>query len=176
VFVTVYEQALLRSPQRMKVRFFLHVCGLARATVDAPKRTTLSLDVVPERQTDRRLRLVPLPQSLVYAFMLFQTALSSALVEIISPSLKDPNLIWPYVAIGAACMLCIASMWIVSCFCPSRTRSECPTDFDRLVFLSLQWFRKMDENQADDFAIGTDRAIDGLEDPHADHHSHAKQA
>jgi alkanesulfonate monooxygenase SsuD/methylene tetrahydromethanopterin reductase-like flavin-dependent oxidoreductase (luciferase family) len=83
VFVTVYEQALLRSPQRMKVRFFLHVCGLARATVDAPKRTTLSLDVVPERQTDRRLRLVPLPQSLVYAFMLFQTALSSALGEII---------------------------------------------------------------------------------------------
>lgn len=43
------------------------------------------------------------------------TALSSALVLIITPALKDPNLIWPFVGIGGACF--------VSMFCVLYVRS-----------------------------------------------------
>ena len=37
-------------------------------------------------------------KGLVYASVLFASALSSALLEIINPVMKDPNLIWPFVA------------------------------------------------------------------------------
>ena len=37
-------------------------------------------------------------KGLVYAMVLFSNALSSALLEIINPVMKDPDLIWPFVA------------------------------------------------------------------------------
>jgi len=44
-------------------------------------------------------------KGLVYAMVLFTSALSSALVEIVNPALVDPYLIWPYVAVAVACFL-----------------------------------------------------------------------
>ncbi|KZT59650.1 PTR2-domain-containing protein [Calocera cornea HHB12733] len=45
-------------------------------------------------------------KGLVYACVLFTSALSSALTEIVNPALVDPYLIWPYVALAIACALC----------------------------------------------------------------------
>ncbi|EJT97854.1 PTR2-domain-containing protein [Dacryopinax primogenitus] len=44
-------------------------------------------------------------KGLVYAMVLFTSALSSALTEIVNPALVDPYLIWPYVALAVATAL-----------------------------------------------------------------------
>jgi len=45
-------------------------------------------------------------KGLIYAAVLFTTALSSALTEIVNPALVDPYLIWPYVALAIASFIC----------------------------------------------------------------------
>jgi len=49
-------------------------------------------------------------KGLVYACVLFASALSSALLEIINPVMNDPNLIWPFVAAAVACTLCAIAL------------------------------------------------------------------
>jgi len=49
-------------------------------------------------------------KGLVYAAVLFTTALSSALTEIVNPALVDPYLIWPYVALAVASFICAVLM------------------------------------------------------------------
>jgi hypothetical protein len=44
----------------------------------------------------------------------FTTALSSAIVEIITPALHDPHLIWPFVGIAAANAVAMVFIWLVS--------------------------------------------------------------
>ncbi|KAG7092358.1 hypothetical protein E1B28_008718 [Marasmius oreades] len=51
-------------------------------------------------------------KSLVFAIVLFMAALSSALVLIVSPTFKDPNLIWPFVALAIATTVCGILNWI----------------------------------------------------------------
>ncbi|KAL8279906.1 hypothetical protein RQP46_007756 [Phenoliferia psychrophenolica] len=50
-------------------------------------------------------------KGLVYALVLFMSALSSALILIVSPSFKDPHLIWPFVGIGVANFVCMFVIW-----------------------------------------------------------------
>ncbi|KAL1745382.1 POT family-domain-containing protein [Schizophyllum fasciatum] len=51
-------------------------------------------------------------KGLVIAIVFLMSALSSAIVEICSPAFNDPNLIWPFVGIGAANLLAaIANYW-----------------------------------------------------------------
>ncbi|KAL0573278.1 hypothetical protein V5O48_008685 [Marasmius crinis-equi] len=45
-------------------------------------------------------------KSFVFAIVLFMAALSSALVLIIAPTFKDPDLMWPFVALAVATFLC----------------------------------------------------------------------
>ncbi|KAG6853088.1 hypothetical protein C0991_006982 [Blastosporella zonata] len=73
-------------------------------------------------------------KGLVFAIVLFMSSLSSALVLIISPSFSDPNLIWPFVGIGGACVITAATIWWL--------------------------FHKMDEEEGSVNAIGTDRPIE----------------
>ncbi|KAF5377967.1 hypothetical protein D9615_006700 [Tricholomella constricta] len=73
-------------------------------------------------------------KGLVFALVLFMSSLSSALVLIISPSFSDPDLIWPFVGIGGACVLAALTIWI--------------------------FFHTMD-GEGDIVAIGTDRPLDG---------------
>ncbi|KAF8073997.1 PTR2-domain-containing protein [Lyophyllum atratum] len=73
-------------------------------------------------------------KALTFSLVLFTGSLSSALTLIISPSFADPNLIWPFVGIGAACVLSAILIWV--------------------------FFRKMDEEEGDIVAIGTDRPIE----------------
>nr|XP_031859426.1 uncharacterized protein CI109_005070 [Kwoniella shandongensis]KAA5526498.1 hypothetical protein CI109_005070 [Kwoniella shandongensis] len=51
-------------------------------------------------------------KGLVYAIVLFSFAFASAIVLIISPWLVDPNMIWPFVAGSAACVLCAVCLGI----------------------------------------------------------------
>lgn len=74
-------------------------------------------------------------KGLIFAIVLFMSSLSSALVLIISPSFSDPNLIWPFVGIGGACVLAAIVIWI--------------------------FFREMDDDEGDVVAIGTNRPIRG---------------
>lgn len=68
----------------------------------------------------------------MFAINLFMSALSSAIVEIISPAMTDPNLIWPYVGIGLVvlpwrlCFDVLASMH--SCFDATRLVSSSCAD------------------------------------------------
>lgn len=73
-------------------------------------------------------------KGLIFAIVLFMNSLSSALTLIISPSFDDPNLIWPFVGIGAACVVSAFLIWV--------------------------FFRGMDEEEGAVVAIGTDRPID----------------
>ncbi|KAG6919236.1 hypothetical protein DXG01_008032 [Tephrocybe rancida] len=73
-------------------------------------------------------------KGLVFAIVLFMNSLSSALVLIISPSFSDPNLIWPFVGIGCACVISAAVIWWL--------------------------FHKMDDEEGSVTAIGTDRPIE----------------
>ncbi|KAL7415368.1 POT family-domain-containing protein [Mrakia frigida] len=52
-------------------------------------------------------------KGLVYAAVLFTTALSSALTLIVNPALVDPYLIWPYVALAVASFLCAIALPIL---------------------------------------------------------------
>lgn len=70
------------------------------------------------------------------SFRRFTTALSSAIVEIISPALHDPHLVWPFVGIAAANVLGMVCIWV--------------------------FFRKMDETEGEVNAIGADREIEGV--------------
>ena len=45
-------------------------------------------------------------KGLVYAIILFNQAISAAIGLACSKAIDDPNLIWPYVALGAACLIC----------------------------------------------------------------------
>lgn len=45
-------------------------------------------------------------KSLVYAFALFPSAVSAAISLACSAAIKDPDLIWPYVALAVACAIC----------------------------------------------------------------------
>lgn len=54
------------------------------------------------------------------------TALSSAIVLIISPSIKDPNLIWPFVGIACACFISGVSILFVRPEPLSRPPHRCP--------------------------------------------------
>ncbi|KAG6815898.1 hypothetical protein H0H87_010377 [Tephrocybe sp. NHM501043] len=72
-------------------------------------------------------------KGLVLGIVLFMSSLSSALVLIISPSFSDPNLIWPFVGIGGACVITAAVIWWL--------------------------FHKMDDEEGAVNAIGTDRPI-----------------
>ncbi|KAF8073992.1 PTR2-domain-containing protein [Lyophyllum atratum] len=74
-------------------------------------------------------------KGLIFAVVLFMSSLSSAIVLIISPSFSDPNLIWPFVGIGGACVLAAIAIWV--------------------------FFHEMDDEEGDIVAIGTDRPIDG---------------
>jgi len=73
-------------------------------------------------------------KGVVFAVVLFMTALSSALTLIVSPSFVDPHLIWPFVGIGGACFLTAIAIWI--------------------------FFHKMDEEEGTVLAIGTTRKIE----------------
>ncbi|EPQ51346.1 PTR2-domain-containing protein [Gloeophyllum trabeum ATCC 11539] len=50
-------------------------------------------------------------KGIVMAMILLMSAFSSALVEICSPAFKDPNLIWPFVGVGAANGLAAILIW-----------------------------------------------------------------
>lgn len=76
-------------------------------------------------------------KGLIFAIVLFMNSLSSALVLIISPSFADPDLIWPFVGIGGACLISAIAIYI--------------------------FFHKMDREEGDVVAIGTNRPIDGRE-------------
>lgn len=80
-------------------------------------------------------------KGLVFAVVLFMNSLSSALTLIISPSFDDPNLIWPFVGIGAACIVSAFLIWV--------------------------FFHKMDDEEGTVVAIGTDRPIEA--DGHGRH-------
>lgn len=45
-------------------------------------------------------------KSLVYAMVLFTSAISSAIGLALSPVVTDPYLKWPYVALAAGCFIC----------------------------------------------------------------------
>jgi POT family proton-dependent oligopeptide transporter len=49
-------------------------------------------------------------KGLVYAAVLFTTALSSALTLIVNPALTDPYLIWPYVAVAIVSFACTIAL------------------------------------------------------------------
>ena len=49
-------------------------------------------------------------KGLVYAAVLFTTALSAALTLIVNPALKDPYLIWPYVALAIVSFICAIAL------------------------------------------------------------------
>lgn len=74
-------------------------------------------------------------KGLTFSLVLFMGSLSSALVLIVSPSFADPDLIWPFVGIGAACVLSALAIWVL--------------------------FHKMDDEEGDVVAIGTDRPVEG---------------
>lgn len=38
--------------------------------------------------------------------VLFTSAISAAITQIVNPALKDPYFIWPYVALAVACFIC----------------------------------------------------------------------
>ncbi|KAJ7590839.1 PTR2-domain-containing protein [Mycena floridula] len=78
-------------------------------------------------------------KGLVFAIVLFMSALSSAITLIVSPSFKDPNLIWPFVGLAAALVVCAVVIHI--------------------------FFHEMDEEPAAVMAIGTTRKIEGVIDP-----------
>ena len=45
-------------------------------------------------------------KGLIYAAVLFTSAISSAITLILNPVLLDPYLVWPYVALAAASFVC----------------------------------------------------------------------
>ncbi|KZT25988.1 PTR2-domain-containing protein [Neolentinus lepideus HHB14362 ss-1] len=50
-------------------------------------------------------------KGIVMAIILLMSAFSSAIVEICSPAFKDPNLIWPFVGVGAANLIAAFLNW-----------------------------------------------------------------
>nr|GAT56475.1 PTR2-domain-containing protein [Mycena chlorophos] len=78
-------------------------------------------------------------KGVVFAIVLFMSALSSAIVLIVSPSFVDPNLIWPFVGLAAVCVVSAALIWIL--------------------------FHKMDAEEAAVLAIWTTRTIEGVVRP-----------
>lgn len=45
-------------------------------------------------------------KGLVYAICLFSSAISAAISLACSAAITDPNLVWPYIPVAAACLLC----------------------------------------------------------------------
>ncbi|KAJ7491064.1 POT family-domain-containing protein [Mycena latifolia] len=78
-------------------------------------------------------------KGVVFAIVLFMSALSSAITLIISPSFVDPNLIWPFVGLAVALVISAILIWFL--------------------------FHKMDDEEASVLAIGTTRKIEGVIDP-----------
>ncbi|KAJ7891313.1 PTR2-domain-containing protein [Mycena olivaceomarginata] len=78
-------------------------------------------------------------KGVVFAIVLFMSAISSAITLAISPSFVDPNLIWPFVGLAAGLVVCAIIIWL--------------------------FFHKMDDEEASVLAIGTTRKIEGVVDP-----------
>ncbi|KAJ7348907.1 PTR2-domain-containing protein [Mycena albidolilacea] len=78
-------------------------------------------------------------KGVVFAIVLFMSAISSAITLAISPSFVDPNLIWPFVGLAAGLVVCAIIIWL--------------------------FFHKMDDEEASVLAIGTSRKIEGVIDP-----------
>ncbi|KAJ7684421.1 PTR2-domain-containing protein [Mycena polygramma] len=78
-------------------------------------------------------------KGVVFAIVLFMSAVSSAITLAISPSFTDPNLIWPFVGLAAGLVVCAVLIWLL--------------------------FHKMDDEEASVLAIGTTREIQGIVDP-----------
>ncbi|KAJ7241852.1 PTR2-domain-containing protein, partial [Mycena rebaudengoi] len=75
-------------------------------------------------------------KGVVFAIVLFMSALSYAVALILSPALIDPNLIWPFVGLAAGLVLCAACIWI--------------------------FFHHMDDEEAAVLAVGSNRKIEGV--------------
>jgi len=101
-------------------------CGFQATTCDEPSPLSLwwqipiySLPAIGElfvNVTSYEIAYTRAParmKGLVYASVLFSSALSSALLEIINPVMEDPNLIWPFVAAAIACTLCAIALPIL---------------------------------------------------------------
>ncbi|KAF7298451.1 PTR2-domain-containing protein [Mycena kentingensis (nom. inval.)] len=78
-------------------------------------------------------------KGVIFAIVLFMSAISAAITLAISPSFTDPNLIWPFVGLAAGCTLCAIVIFI--------------------------FFHDMDDKDAALLAVGADRKIDGVVDP-----------
>ncbi|KAJ7184518.1 PTR2-domain-containing protein [Mycena filopes] len=78
-------------------------------------------------------------KGVVFAIVLFMSALSAAITLAISPSFVDPHLIWPFVGLAAGLVVCAFVIWLL--------------------------FHEMDDEEAAVLAIGTTRKIDGVVDP-----------
>ncbi|KAJ7084827.1 PTR2-domain-containing protein [Mycena belliarum] len=78
-------------------------------------------------------------KGVVFAIVLFMSALSAAITLIISPSFVDPHLIWPFVGLAGALVISAILIWFL--------------------------FHKMDDEEASLLAIGTTRKIEGVYDP-----------
>ncbi|KAL7409979.1 PTR2-domain-containing protein [Mrakia frigida] len=76
-------------------------------------------------------------KGLVFAIVLFMSAISAAITLIITPAFSDPNLIWPFVGVAGACFVSAILIYI--------------------------FFRDMDDNEGEVVAIGTDRKIEGMD-------------
>ncbi|KAJ7266315.1 PTR2-domain-containing protein [Mycena rebaudengoi] len=75
-------------------------------------------------------------KGVVFAIVLFMSALSYAVALILSPALIDPNLIRPFVGLAAGLVLCAACIWI--------------------------FFHHMDDEEAAVLAVGSNRTIEGV--------------
>ncbi|KAK7035909.1 PTR2-domain-containing protein [Favolaschia claudopus] len=75
-------------------------------------------------------------KGVIFAIVLFMSAISYAITLAISPSFVDPNLIWPFVGLAGGLVICAILIWI--------------------------FFRKMDEEEAAVLAIGSTRKIEGI--------------
>ncbi|KAJ6606181.1 PTR2-domain-containing protein [Mycena vulgaris] len=78
-------------------------------------------------------------KGVIFAIVLFMSALSSAITLIISPSFVDPNLIWPFVGLAGGLVISAILIWI--------------------------FFHNMDDEEASVLAIGSTRKIEGVIDP-----------
>jgi dipeptide/tripeptide permease len=55
-------------------------------------------------------------KGVVFAIVLFMSAISSAITLAISPSFVDPNLIWPFVGLAAGLVVCAIIIWLCASF------------------------------------------------------------
>jgi dipeptide/tripeptide permease len=97
-------------------------------------------------------------KGVVFAIVLFMSAVSSAITLAISPSFVDPNLIWPFVGLAAGLVVCAILIWL-------RASFLWLTQWALLLTYIFPVFHKMDDEEASVLAIGTTRKIEGTFDP-----------